>query len=88
MDEGNDDARARVANCMTQGNSTAVDVHLGSWNIENLLGDIDDNGESLVDLKQGDIVNGQASLLQSLGDGESWSGGEINRVNASVGIGW
>ena len=71
---------------MTQGNTTTVNVHLGSWNIENLLGDVDDNGESFVDLKQGDVVDGQASLLQGLGDGEGWGSGEVNRVNASVSV--
>ena len=87
MDEGNNNTRARVTNSMTQGDSATVDVDLGSWDVENLLRDVDDDGESLVNLEQGDVVNGQTSLLQSLGDGESWGGGEVNGVNASISIG-
>lgn len=86
MDEGNNNTRARVTNGMTQGDSATVDVDLGPWDVENLLGDVDDDGEGLVDLKQGDFVNVQTSLLQCLGDGESWGGGEVDGVNASIGI--
>jgi len=86
MDEGNYDTRARVTNGMTQGDSATVDVDLGSWDVENLLGDVDDDGEGLIDLEQGDVVNGQTSLLHSLGDSESWGSGEVDRVNASIGI--
>jgi len=72
---------------MTQGDSAAVDVDLRSWDVENLLGDVNDNGEGLVDLEQGDVINGQSSFLQSLGDGDGRGGGEVDGVNASVGIG-
>ena len=71
---------------MTQGDSTTIDVDLGSGDVENLLGDVDDYGEGLVDLEQGDIIDGQASFLQSLGDGDGRGGGEVDGVNASVGI--
>jgi len=36
---------------MTQGHSTTVNVDLGSWDVENLLGNVNDNGEGLVDLE-------------------------------------
>ena len=88
MDEGNNDPRAGVTDGVAQGNAATVNVNLGSWNAQDLLGDVDDNRESLVDLKQRDLINGQASLLQGFGDGESWGGGEVDRVNASVGISW
>lgn len=71
---------------MTQGDSATIDVDLGSWDVENLLGDVDDDGEGLVDLEQGDLVNGQTSLLESLGDGDGWSGREIDGVNAGISI--
>lgn len=71
---------------MTQGDSATVDVDLGSWDVENLLGDVNDNRESLVDLEQGDVINSQASFLQSLGDSDSRGGREVDGVNASVGI--
>ena len=51
MDKGNDNTRAGVTNGVTQGDSATVNVDLGSWDVENLLGDIDDNGEGLVDLE-------------------------------------
>lgn len=86
MNQGNDDTRAGVPNGMTQGDRTTVDVDLGSRDVENLFGDVNDNRESLINLEQGDVVNGQASFLQSLGDGNSWGGGEVDRVNASIGI--
>ena len=86
MDEGNDNTRARVTNGMAQGDSATVDVNLGSWDVENLLRNVDDDGECLVDLEQGDVINGQTSLVQSLGDGESWSGGEVDGLNASISI--
>jgi hypothetical protein len=86
MDKGNNNTRARVTNGVTQGDSATVDVDLGSWNVENLLCDVNDDGKGLVDFEQGDVVNSQASLLQSLGDGESWGGGEVDGVNASIGI--
>lgn len=85
MDEGNDDTRARVTNGMTQGDSATININFRSWDVENLLGDVDDNGEGLVDLEQGDVVNSQTGLLQSLGDGESWGGREVDGVNASIG---
>lgn len=88
VDESDDNARAGVTNGMTQGNTTTVNVHLGSRDTEDLLGNVDDNRESLVNLEQGDVINCQVSLLQGLGDGESWGGGEVDRVNASVGISW
>ena len=86
MDEGNNDTRARIANGMTQGNSTTVNVDLGSWDVENLLGDVDDDGEGLVNLKQGDIFNGQVCFLQCLGDGDSRGSREVDGVDASIGI--
>lgn len=86
MDEGDDDTGARVTNGMAEGDSTSVNVHFGSGDIENLLSKVDNNGESLVYLKQGDFVYRQASLLEGLGDGDGRSGGEINGVNAGVGI--
>jgi len=86
MDEGNDNTRAGVAYGVTQSDSATVDVDLGSWDVENLLGDVNDNGEGLVDLEQGDVINGQAGFLQSLGDGDSRGGGEVDGVNASIGI--
>lgn len=58
MDKGNDDTRARITNGMTQGDSATVDVNLGSRDIKNLLGDVNDDREGLIDLKQGDVVNG------------------------------
>ena len=86
MDEGNDDTGAGVTDGMTQGDSAAVDVDLGSWDVENLLGDVNDNGECLINLEQGDIVDGQASFLQSLGDGDSRGGGEVDGIDASIGM--
>ena len=71
---------------MTQGDSATVNIDLGSWDVENLLGDINDDGEGLVDLEQGDLINGQACFLQGLGNGDSWSGGEVDGVNASIGM--
>lgn len=73
---------------MAQGNGTTVNVYLGPWDVENLFGDVDDNGKGLIDLEQGDIVDIQASLLQSYGYGDSRGGGEINGVNASIGMSW
>ena len=58
MDKGNDDTRARITNGMTQCDSATVDVNLGSRDIKNLLGDVNDDGKGLIDLKQGDFVNG------------------------------
>lgn len=86
MDEGNDDTRTGVANGMTQGDGPTVNVNLRPRNVENLLGDVDDDGEGLVDLKQGDVINGQASLLQSLGNGDGRGGGEVDGVDASISI--
>jgi len=71
---------------MTQGDSATVNVDLGSWDVENLLGDVNDNREGFIDLEQGDIVNGQSSFLQSLGNGDSWGGGEVNGINTGIGI--
>jgi hypothetical protein len=88
MNEGYDDTRAGVSNSMTQSDSATVNVNLGSWDVEDLLSDIDDNRERLVDLKQGDVVNGQTSPLQSLGDSQSRGGGEVNRIDTGVGVGW
>lgn len=86
MDERNDNTRARVTNGMTQGDSATVHVDLGPRDIENLLGDVDDDGEGLVNLKQGDVVNGQTSLLQSLWDGKGRGGGEVDGVNPSISV--
>jgi hypothetical protein len=88
MDEGYDDTGAGVSNSMTQSDSATVNVYLGSWDVEDLLSDVDDNRERLVDLKQGDVINGQTSLLQSLGDSQSRGGGEVNRIDTGVGVGW
>ena len=86
MDEGNDDARARVTNCVTQGDGATIDIDLGSWDVEDLFCDVNDDGKGLIDLEQGDIVDRQAGFLQSLGDGDGWGGGEVDGVNASIGI--
>ena len=86
MDEGDDDTGARVTNGMAEGDSTSVDIHFGSGDIKNLLSKVDNNGEGLVYLEQGDFVNRQASFLEGLGDSDGWGGGEINGVNAGVGI--
>jgi len=71
---------------MTQGDRSTVNVNLRSRDVENLLGDVDDDGEGLVDLKQGDFVSGQASPFQRLGNGESRGGGEVDGVNTSISI--
>lgn len=43
--------------------------------------------ESLVDLKLGNLVDGEASLLEGDGDGESGGGGEVDRGGGGVGEG-
>ena len=88
MNKGYDDTRAGVSDGMTQSDSATVNVHLGSRDVENLLSDVDDNGEGLINLEQGDVVNSQTSLLQSLGDSQSRGSGEVNRVDAGIGISW
>jgi len=88
MDERNDDTRAGVTDGMTQGNGATVNVDFGPWDAKNLLCDVNDDGEGLVNLEQGDVVNGKASFLESLGDGDSGSGGEVDGINTRISISW
>jgi hypothetical protein len=88
VDKRNDNTRAGVTDGVAQGDSAAINVDLGSWNVENLLGDIHNNGEGLVDFEQRDFVNGQASLLEGLGNGKGRGGGEVNGFDTSIGVSW
>jgi hypothetical protein len=85
MDQGNDDARARVTDGVTERDGTTVDVDLGGVELVDLLGDADDDGEGLVDLEEGDVGNGEVGLFESLGQSDGGCLGEVDGLNTGIG---
>ena len=74
--KGGDDTSARAAERVANGNGSAPDIHLLSVKTELLDVGEGDDGESLVDLVEVDILLGKTGVLDGLGDGESRSNGE------------
>jgi len=61
-----------------------IDINLGGVDIANLLCNTNDDRESLVQFKLGNVVHGEVGLLQSNREGFCRSFGKVNGVNTSV----
>lgn len=61
-----------------------VDVDLCGVNAANLLCDSDDHGESLVQLEEGDVIDGEVSLLQSNWQSDGRCFREVDRLNTGI----
>ena len=85
MDQGDDDARARVTDGVAEGDGTTVDVDLCGVEPVDLLGDADDDGEGLVDLEKGDVGNGEVGLCEGLGERDGGCLREVDWLNTSIG---
>lgn len=72
-----------VRNCKTM--CLPIDVDLCGVELANLLGDADNDGESLVEFKEGDIVNSEVSLPESLRKGDGRCFREVDGVYTSIG---
>jgi hypothetical protein len=62
-----------------------IDVDLGGIDVADLLGNSDDNGEGFVEFEQGDVVDGEVGLLESLGEGDSGCFREVDGLSAGIG---
>ena len=84
-EEGGDDPGARAAERVAESDGTAVEVDLLLVDVEELHVGEGDDGEGLIDLVGVDLGLGHAGVLESLGDGESGSGGELGGRVGGVG---
>lgn len=83
--ESGDDTGTRGAERVANGDGATKDVDIVTREAENLHVGEGNNGESLVDLVEVDVLFGEASVLNGLGDGKSGSDGESLRFTLSVG---
>jgi hypothetical protein len=86
--EGDDDTGARVADSVAKRDSTTIDVDLGGIDVADLLGDTDDNGEGLVQLELGNLVDGKTSLLECERNSLGRCLREVDGVNTSISPRW
>ena len=85
--EGDDDPGTGRADGVAEGDAAAVDVDLGGVEAEELVVGDSDGGEGLVNLKEGNVVLGQASTLEGLGDGKGRGDGKVDGGAGGVGEG-
>lgn len=71
---------------MSDSHSSTIDVDLGGINVHDLLGRSDDDGESLVEFEESDIVLRDSGLLEGLGDREGGGGREIDGGRGGIGV--
>lgn len=69
---------------MAESDGTTVNIDLCGVELANLLSDADYNGEGLVELEKGDVVDSEVGLRQSLGKGDSGRLREVDGLNTSV----
>ena len=80
MKERHDEAGAGRTDRMTQRTGATAHVQDITWNTEILLRRHGDNGESLVDLEQIDILDAPAGPIEDLANGWDRRRGELGRI--------
>jgi hypothetical protein len=71
---------------VTESDGTSSDVDFLVVETEDLFSGNSDNGECLVELPEINVVLGETSGLEDLGDGKSRSGREIHGVTSGIGV--
>jgi hypothetical protein len=85
MAKGNGTTIKSSAN-ITRDNRRNIPVHvnLGGIKVQGLFSDTDNHRESFIDLEQGDVLRGEVGFLESLGKGDCWCFGEVDRIDTSI----
>lgn len=84
IDQRRNDTRTRASQRMTNSNRTTVDVDLLHINIQQLDVGKRNNRESLVDLKEVNLLLGHTGVLEGLGKGKRGGGGELDGSVLSI----
>src|SRR6478752_1987687 len=82
--KGGDNTGTRASKRVADGNGTTVDINLVRVQTKDLHVSESNGGEGLVDLVVLDLVGGQTSVLDGLGNGQSGSDGETLRLTLSI----